>query len=66
MGNINQSDLIRKHHKSRNPLLYWNCLHNGYAKNTVFSKVKSFKWYNCAQSSLEKNTNYHVGYGIDT
>ena len=49
-GKTSHSIPMRKHFRSRNPLLSRNRLREGFATDTVFSKVTSFEGYNCAQA----------------
>jgi len=55
---------MRKHHKSCNPLLARNRLREGYATDTIFSKVTSFEEYNCAQGFVGIKSKYHSIHGM--
>jgi len=57
-GKLSLSVPMRKHHKSRNPLLARNRLREGYATDTIFSKVTSFEGYNCAQGFVGIDSKY--------
>ena len=61
-GKLSRSVPMRKHHKSRNPLLARNRLREGYATDTIFSKVTSFEGYNCAQGFVGIDSKYRSSY----
>ena len=65
-GKTSHSIPMRKHFRSRNPLLSRNCLREGFATDTVFSKVTSFEGYNCAQAFTGIESNFRATHGMVT
>ena len=63
-GRLSRSVPMRKHHKSRNPLLARNRLREDYATDTIFSKVTSFEGYNCAQGFIGIDSKYRYIHGM--
>ena len=64
VGKLSRSVPMRKRHKSRNPLLSINPLREGYATNTIFSKVTSFEGYSCAQGFVGIDSKYRSIHGM--
>jgi len=62
-GTLSRSVPMRKDHKSRNPLLTRNRLREGYATDTIFSKVISFEGYICTQGFVGIDSKYRSIHG---
>ena len=57
-GKINHSIPMRKHHKTRNPIIIRNRLIEGNATDNVFLEVTSFEGYNCVQGFIGIDSKY--------
>ena len=55
---------MKKQKKRRNLLLTRNRLREGYATDTIFSKVTSFEGYNCAQGFVGIDSRYRSAFGV--